>query len=360
VCPRAPAPRGPACTAFRPMGRFTHAAHAKVLTTATDTAGWNDAPMAASRTEQAIAQLARSQHGAVSRRQLLAAGLSDGMVNRRLAARRLERLHPGVYAVGGSAPTWEREAMAACLLLGPRATLSHTSAGRIWGIVPEASGPLEVLVPTCEHRGGRRRGIVVHRTRSLTSADRAIVRELPVTTVGRTLVDLSSLGDRELLARALDDALCRRIATPGRLVATFDRVRLQGRRHAAVLLELLETWVDGEGVDSVAEGAFLRRIRDAGLPAPVTRLKVFDAGLFVARLDLAWPDRKLALEVDGFRWHANPRAFAADAERANRLVALGWTVLRATPAQLDTRSETVLNAVRAHIPERERMSAVVG
>ncbi len=72
-------------------------------------------------------------------------------------------------------------------------------------------------------------------------------------------------------------------------------------------------------------------------------------GRLLARIDFAWPNHHLALEVDGFRWHANPAAQVEDAARANRLAALGWTVLRTTPAEMAAGHDQVIAAIRRHL-----------
>ena len=72
-------------------------------------------------------------------------------------------------------------------------------------------------------------------------------------------------------------------------------------------------------------------------------------GDFVARVDLAFPDQRVAIEYDG-AWHAEPGQFAKDRRRLNALVAAGWTVLHVTAADLPdldaliTRLRTLLAA----------------
>lgn len=56
-------------------------------------------------------------------------------------------------------------------------------------------------------------------------------------------------------------------------------------------------------------------------------------GRVVARVDFAWPDKKVALEYDGL-WHAEPGQFAKDRDRLNELRAAGWTVVFVTAAHL--------------------------
>ena len=116
----------------------------------------------------------------------------------------------------------------------------------------------------------------------------------------------------------------------------------------AQLRSILGPWL--VGVESAAEAEVLRTLARAGLPAPTPQFEVFyPDGRLLARIDFAWPDHHLALEVDGFRWHANPAAQVEDAARANRLAALGWTVLRTTPAEMAAGNDQVIAAIRRHL-----------
>jgi G:T-mismatch repair DNA endonuclease (very short patch repair protein) len=71
----------------------------------------------------------------------------------------------------------------------------------------------------------------------------------------------------------------------------------------------------------------------AGLPAPVAQFRIFDGDGFVARVDFAYPELRLAIEYDGL-WHAETGQFAKDRQRLNRLSAAGWKVIFVTAADL--------------------------
>ena len=71
----------------------------------------------------------------------------------------------------------------------------------------------------------------------------------------------------------------------------------------------------------------------SALPAPVAQFTVRDTEDFVARVDFAWPDHRLAVEYDGL-WHRDPAQFAADRRRLNRLTAAGWRVVFVTADDL--------------------------
>ena len=86
--------------------------------------------------------------------------------------------------------------------------------------------------------------------------------------------------------------------------------------------------------DGLAQSPQETRVRlllhRSDLPEPTAQYRVADdRGRFVAIVDFAWPELKIALEYDG-RWHAEPGQFAKDRARLNRLTAAGWRVVFVT------------------------------
>jgi len=135
-----------------------------------------------------IAALAARQHGVVAARQLKALGLARQTIADRVATGRLHRVHRGVYAVGHPVLGGHGRWMAAVLACGPRAALSHASAGALWGVRPNAARRPDVSVP---RSGGERPGLRVHRARSLSPDEVTTHRGIPVTTPARTVLDLA-------------------------------------------------------------------------------------------------------------------------------------------------------------------------
>lgn len=82
------------------------------------------------------------------------------------------------------------------------------------------------------------------------------------------------------------------------------------------------------------------------MPAPVPQFAVRVDGRFVARVDLAWPDLRVAVEYDGV-WHAEPGRFARDRRRLNRLQAAGWRVVFVTAEDLRRPDELVARVAGA-------------
>lgn len=98
--------------------------------------------------------------------------------------------------------------------------------------------------------------------------------------------------------------------------------------------------------ESDLETLLFSLLRDAGLELPVRQHRVEVNG-HVHRLDLAYPDRLLAIECDGFTRHGTREAFELDRMRQNRLVNAGWTVLRFTWHQIVRQPEVVIATIRS-------------
>jgi hypothetical protein len=81
-------------------------------------------------------------------------------------------------------------------------------------------------------------------------------------------------------------------------------------------------------------------IATSPLPLPVAQFTIRVDGRFVARVDFAWPDVKVAVEYDGL-WHAEAGQFARDRQRLNRLHATGWRVFFVTAADLYDREKLI-------------------
>lgn len=98
--------------------------------------------------------------------------------------------------------------------------------------------------------------------------------------------------------------------------------------------------------ESHLEDDFLRLVRAADLPQPRIQYILRDGDRFIARLDFAYPEQRVAIEVDGFRYHADRRAFDDDRARANAIQAMGWLVLRITAKHLEEAPDDVVAWVR--------------
>jgi very-short-patch-repair endonuclease len=88
---------------------------------------------------------------------------------------------------------------------------------------------------------------------------------------------------------------------------------------------------------------FVRGLVAAGLPEPVLQHRI-TLGKRRCRIDLAYPDSKIAIEVDSWEYHGSRTAFDEDRARANDLVVAGWRVLRFTSAITDAQAAATVRA----------------
>ena len=91
-------------------------------------------------TDRIIASIAAGQHAAVSRRQLVDAGVPAHVVRHRVRGGLLIPMHAGVYRVAGSPVTWHQRIMAGTLAAGAGAVASHRAAGFLHGLGASSLG----------------------------------------------------------------------------------------------------------------------------------------------------------------------------------------------------------------------------
>jgi len=293
----------------------------------------------------------KARLGLVTRADMLAVSAPRSWLRSQLKTGTLRQMEADVFALSGSwdgaQPPWGVEALAACLQRGPEARLGFASAARIWGLADGQSAPgdrFHVLVPLSRAFRTTYR-VQVHRTRRLTARDVTSFAELPVTTVARTLIDLAASMTAASVEVVVDDALVRGLTTVPLLSGALNRNAHQGCSGAPLVREALSLWGVGP-VESHAEAEVLRWLLSVGVPEPVRQLAVAGADGRRFRVDLAWPQSRVALEVDGYAHHHGPRKLSADHERRSVLASLGWNVLTTTSAEVRRGGSSLLAALR--------------
>ena len=296
-----------------------------------------------------LATLAAKQHGVVSRWQLKKLGYSPAEI-RGLADRgHLHRLYRGVYAVGHKRLTTRGRWMAAVLACGPRAVLSHRAAIALYDLRPIPSGPIDVTVPGRTRRGHS--GIRIHNVRQLHPADRTVVDGIPVTSAHRALLDFAEVTQFQQLRLALDAAEHRDLPDGHELSRLYDRAGgrrgLKPLRAAVAHLRGPAPWTQSE-----LERRFLAAIRDRGLPEP--RTNVYVEGCLV---DCWWPESRLVVELDGYKYHKDRRKFERDRLQDTKLQLAGCMTIRVTQARIEHDLEGLLNDVVRGLSAEPRAAA---
>jgi very-short-patch-repair endonuclease len=285
-----------------------------------------------SELDAALQRLARRQHGVVSVRQALDLGLTRRQIEHRADVGALVALRRGVFASPGAPATWEQAAMAAVLAAGSGAVASHLTAARIWGLRADRSQELEIS--NVRGRQHRLEGVRAHRFHVI-APDRRRTQGVPVTSVARTIVDLSGRYGERKLGEILDEALRRRSTSIDDVATTAQRLApARGRRLTLVQAVLAARGRAFEPGDSEFESRVLRALRRSALPTPLVGHRI-RAGGRTYRADLAYPDHGIVIELDGYEFHHTRTAFDDDRQRGNDLVGAGLLLLRFTWSMTD-------------------------
>jgi hypothetical protein len=282
-----------------------------------------------------LARAAERCHAVFSTAELTALGLTRDQRLRRARTGRLHRLYPGVYALDVLLTPLGRW-RAAVLACGPGAVLSHVSAGARHRLLDTARRNVDVSTPARGRKGHA--GIALHRVRSLDPRDVTVSDGIPVTTVGRTLVDLAGVLPAAALRRAWKQAEIERILDVGEVRDALGRAR--GRRGTGRLRALLP--IAAAPTRSELEDRFLALVHHAALPAPQVDVPI---GPYVA--DFLWPDRRLIVETDGRRTHAIETGLEDDHVKDADLAVLGFRVVRFTWRRVTERPQEVVRVLRA-------------
>jgi hypothetical protein len=276
--------------------------------------------------------MAHKSHGIVTRKQLQHAGLTPSEIKHRVGIGSLLRVHRGVYRVGHAAPSRNATYMAAVLACGAGAVLSGRAAAHLLGLLRGAPPPPEVTAPhACRITGIKARRSELH------DSERWLVLGIPVTSVAHTLVDLAGplsederalacheAGVRYGTARAeVDAVLARRPSVPG-------AGKLRKVLHGDVRVSL-----------SRLESAFLALLRDEGLPLPQTNVRVGGR-----RVDCRWPQHRLTVELDSYRYHRTRQAWERDRRREREAYARGDQFRRYTYEDVLGKSPQMLRELR--------------
>jgi very-short-patch-repair endonuclease len=276
--------------------------------------------------------LATPTHGVVARRELLRAGITRGEIEQRLRSGALIAVFRGVYRVGHTAPSLEARYLAAVRACGEGAVLSGRAAGHLWGLLKGAPPPPEVTAPT------ERRVTGVKTTRA-RRAERKVTRwhGVPVISVAETLVDLASVLDEEQLARACHEAEVRHHTAPEHVEAIL--ARRPNVPGAGKLRRVLRG--DVKVSLSKLESAFLALLRKHRLALPETNRRVGGR-----RVDCRWPELRLTVELDSYRYHSSRYAWEQDRRREREAHARGDQIRRYTYADVAEDPKPMLTELR--------------
>lgn len=235
---------------------------------------------------------------------------------------------------GARLPADQRDLESICraiaLSLPTGAAFSHLTAAALWGLplplAQQTQRAVHVTTPTGT-RARRGRAIIGHQ-RALPADTVEKRHRLPLTSPARTFCDLS-----EVLG--LDDlvAVGDRVAHDRGMAAILVEVERRPRNRRPGVLDEAIALVDGRA-ESPKESELRLLLVRTGFGPFAANFVVRDAGgAFVARVDLALPAQRIAIEYEGDH-HRDKDQWRRDLARRRRLEALGWIYLTVTQADL--------------------------
>jgi very-short-patch-repair endonuclease len=256
-------------------------------------------------------------------------------------------LFRGIYA-DATLPITHRHRCAAVsnYLLPADGAIAGRSAASLYGAgSPADTDPVEVVVPRTA-RFGPVIGLRIH-SADLTPEEVRERNGIRLTTPLRTCWDLVQWLDVVEAVVLLDLLVRRRLVTVARLAAY---ARSNAGRRGCRRMSRAAGLVD-PAAESPQESRLRVRLVLAGLPRPVVQFVVERAGAFVARVDLAWPELRVAVEYDG-TWHAAEEQIHHDRRRLNKLLGLDWVVLHVTAKRMREDFDDFVAELRAALLSR--------
>lgn len=306
--------------------------------------------------------------GVWTRQQALAAGLTAGQIDARLAAGLWQVLQRGVYTDGGTTPHPAQRAGAACLAGGRGAVAAGRTAARVHRIPlidddDPATGRRdigidEVALRAGVHRATRTIDVPSSEPRTLRMSQEILLPEdvvrvsgVRVMTKVRTLFCLARDLPFEAAVAATDHALRAGDVTKDELTRLAER--LAGYRGITAFRRVI-AFAD-ERAESVHESVTRVVVTSPELPEWTPQLKIRSGGRIVARVDLGNDAFLLAVEADGTAFHSG-KAVAKDHSRDELIGRLSWHAVHVSWFDARVRQDAVRARVRAVAATRQASS----
>jgi hypothetical protein len=261
------------------------------------------------------------RHGVITRTDALAAA---GAYRVRIAQETGALISPwtGVLVDGTRATDARTLAAAALRLAGPAAVLAGPTAAHLHGCTAVVATPVHLVVPY-EHPLRSRASLVVHNG-PMPENDRTTLDGLPALTLERVVTDLLCRAAPQDALAVADEALAQLPAASRERFRAAVAERLASRRdpRGTVRARRLLGLATGRA-ESPPESRLLFRVVDAGYPVPEVNWWLTDINdRPLHRLDLAWPELRIALEYHGYAAHVGRTA--EDDARAEDIRRRGW------------------------------------
>lgn len=280
------------------------------------------------------------QHGVLSRSQATKLGIGMSSIAHRIQrGGPWQRILPGVYLTERGAPTRDQLDMAALLYAGHASLLTGRTALRRYGILPTATGIVDVLVPATS-RPADRSYVRIHRTRRMPSTyyEQGVIKfaAIPRAVTDAALAAASVRDMRAMVCLGVD-----RGCSIEDLAAELGQSRLRNSvRLRAVMADV------ARGIRSGPEGDLMDLIDRSDLPTPVYNRRLYLGDAFLAMPDAWWEAFGVAAEVDSRQYHFDEADWENTMQRDGRMTAAGVRVLHFTPRRIRAEPDLVVSTIR--------------
>jgi hypothetical protein len=238
--------------------------------------------------------------------------------------------------------TWRGQLLAATAALG--AVVSHESAAELHQLPALQRGVRAVTVRT--RTTNRFPNVIVHQSTDLSPAYIVEIEGIPATNLVRTTTDLAAnLGPRTI-GRLVDHIVVNKLAPLDDFITIVSDLSRRGKPGMKTMHQVLDARTGENFIgDSELELFVLRCFVRWNFPEPVMQFSLPWRSSRRGRVDLAYPELRLIIEVDGRKWHSTMEAFEEDRLRDNLAQLAGWRVIRITYRMLIDRPDEVRRMV---------------
>ena len=265
--------------------------------------------------------------------------LSRRGMQRHLRTAALVKIFPGIYSLGASDELTRLRGLD--LRCGQHVAVCLGTAAAVFGFDTEGETDLHVLNPEGHLLRGHD-GLVVHRR---DGAPLTSWRTRRLTTPAWTAVEVAR-GLRRPRALATLDAALRSQTCDERDLLAVAKAQA-GRRGIVTVRDLIP--LARPGAESPMESEARLVMLDGGLPEPLLQYEIVDRDGRLWRVDFAWPDRKVAVEYDGFDWHSSPEALRRDRQKRAALEEISWRVVSIVSDDVRRHPDVMVRRIDAQL-----------
>jgi hypothetical protein len=269
---------------------------------------------------------AAEHHGVIPGRAARSLGMTHRMIASAVKSGRWRRHGRDIFILDGASESFRQLAASAS---ARQAVCSHRCAAALYGLDGVKANKIEIVTTRPFKLMGLPHSVIVHRTCHLPDDHISEHEGVALTSVGRTLLDLAGVSGYDVMRRATMSAVDKGLTSPEQLIGQLRCCAQMGRPGSAAFRRfLLEMDWDLDPSDSDLEDLAFSLIVEAGCPRPKRLFKVYDEGLLLGELDLAFPSHRIGVEVDSFAFHGDRSAFVRDRSRLNGFMARSdWRIL---------------------------------